>query len=662
MEPSAGQTLAAPSVDLSKTLPTLYQQYIHTTRYARWSDDHGRRELHPESIERYVQFAVRLAAKQGYEMTEDEIDFIRQAALHTDAMMSMRALMTAGPAAERDNIAIYNCTYLAVDHPRAFDEAMYLLMCGTGVGFSVERQSVKCLPEVPDRLFEVDDVLVVNDDRKSWASAYRRLLALLWAGHIPKWDVTRLRPAGARLKTFGGRASGPAPLIDLFRYTIDIFRGAVGRKLTSLECHGLLCKIGDIVVAGGVRRSALISLSNPSDERMRDAKSGDWRRTDPHFELANNSAVWTEKPDIGRFMNEWVALYDSKSGERGIVNRQALIAQCERVGRKTRDAEGNPIEFGVNPCGEIILRPQQCCNLTEIVARAEDDLNDLKRKAAAATIMGTIQSCATDFDYVRPIWRENCEEERLLGVSITGQMDHPILSQQTAMADEWLEAIKRHCREVNAEWAEKLDISVSAMVTTQKPSGTASQYVDSASGGHARYAKFYVRRTRDSKLDPVAEVVRMAGVPCEQDNYKIENWVFEWPVRAPEGALTTGDLAAIDQLERWLHTKRYYTEHNPSCTIHVQEHEWLQVGAWVFEHFDEVGGLSFLPADTGGHGYTQLPFEEITEEEYERRVAEMPKAIDWSLLGQIEHEDNTTGSRELSCVAGGCEIQDAPGS
>lgn len=661
MEPTAGLSEAAPSSTRSAILPSLYSEYIHQTRYARWSDATGRRETWSGSIERYVDFAQARTTKQGYTMTDEEVDFIRQAALHCEAMMSMRALMTAGPAAERDNIAIYNCTYVVVDDPRAFDEAMYLLMCGTGVGFSVERQAVKKLPEVPDQLFPCDDVLVVQDNRKSWAASFRRLMAMLWAGHIPQWDVSRLRPAGARLKTFGGRSSGPAPLVDLFRYTIDVFKGATGRRLSSLECHGIMCKIGDIVVSGGVRRSAMISLSNPSDERMRDAKSGDWRQTNPHYQLANNSAVWTEKPDVGRFMKEWVALYDSKSGERGIVNREALRAQVEATGRrKTHLDDGTPIEFGVNPCGEIILRPQQCCNLTEIVARAEDTLDDLKRKARAATIMGTIQSTCTDFDYVRPIWRKNCEEERLLGVSITGRMDHPVLAKRDDQSARWLSEIEGVCIETNAQWAKKLSVEPSTSITCQKPSGTVSQLVDAASGGHTRKYPYYVRRTRDSKLDPVAEIVRMAGVPCEQDVYKPENWVFEWPIKAPEGALTEGDDTAIEQLERWLHFKRNFCEHNPSCTIAVREDEWLVVGAWVYDHFDEIGGLSFIPADTAGHGYTQLPFEEITVEEYERRMGEMPKSINWDLLAQIESEDNTDGARELACVAGACDVNDAP--
>lgn len=637
------------------TLPSLYSEYIHATRYARWDEQKKRRETWSESVARYIDFIVGQAKKQGYEIPQNEVEFIASSIGNSEAMCSMRALMTAGSAAERDNIAIYNCTALAVDDPRAFDEAMYLLMCGTGVGFSVERQFIAKLPEVPDHLFETEDVIVVKDDRKSWASAYRRLLAMLWAGHVPQWDVSRLRPAGARLKTFGGRASGPAPLVDLFRYSIDVFRQAKGRRLTSLECHGLMCKVGDIVVAGGVRRSALISLSNPSDDRMRDSKSGNWHATNPHYALANNSAVWTEKPDPGRFMREWLALYESKSGERGIVNRSALRKQVERNGRRDPNHD-----WLVNPCGEIILRPQQCCNLTEIVARADDTLEDLKRKARAATIMGTLQSTCTDFDYVRPIWRKNCEEERLLGVSITGRMDHPVLARRDAEATRWKEEIKEHCIEVNADWAERLNIPASASITCQKPSGTVSQLVDAASGGHTRHAPFYVRRTRDSKLDPIAEVVRMAGVPCEQDSYKAENWVFEWPIKSPEAALTIDNDTALEQLERWLQFKEAFCEHNPSCTISVKEEEWLAVGSWVYEHFDEVGGLSFLPADTGAHGYTQLPYEAITEEEYERRVAEMPDSIDWTMLSMIEHEDNTTGSRELACVAGACDLPDAP--
>lgn len=653
MEPSSLSARPTEEQIVGQGLPTLYSEYIHQTRYARWSDENGRRETWSETVRRYIDFIVAQAQRNGYEMESEDIDFIESSILNTEAMCSMRALMTAGKAAERDNIAIYNCVTVAVDDPRAFDEVLYMLCCGCGCGFSVERQYINKLPSVPEQIFKVDDVIVVNDSRKSWAGALRRVMAMLWAGHEPTWDLSRIRPKGARLKTFGGRASGPGPLNELLHHVVDTFRGATGRRLTSLECHSIMCKIGDIVVSGGVRRSALISLSNPSDERMRDAKIGNWGKTDPHFAMANNSAVWTDKPDAGRFMREWISLYESKSGERGLINRKALQRQASRNGRRSPD-----IEYLVNPCSEIILRSCQACNLTEIVARADDSLDDLKRKAAAATIMGTIQATCTDFDYVRPIWRENCEEERLLGVSITGEMDHPVLSRQDDESESWKVELRELCYEVNADWAGRLGISTSAAITCQKPSGTVSQLVDSASGGHSRFAPFYMRRTRDSKMDPIAEVVKMAGVPCEQDAWKQENWVFEWPVRAPEGSITTGDMSALAQLERWLHTKEHWCEHTASATIMVKESEWLAVGSWVYDHFDDISGLSFLPIDD--HVYTQAPFEEITEEEYERRLALMPTSIDWNLLAQIESEDNTIGSRELACSGGSCDLSERP--
>jgi ribonucleoside-triphosphate reductase len=639
-------------------LPTLFQQYIHMTHYSRWRDEIARREYWSETVDRLVDWLEHRAALCGHKLSAKNKRLIRESIMAGDNLSSMRALMTAGEAAERDNAAIFNCTFVVIDDPRAFDETMYLLMCGTGVGFSVERQFIRKLPEVPDRLFPCDDVIVVDDDRKSWASAYRRLLAMLWAGHIPKWDVSRLRPAGARLKTFGGRSSGPTPLIELFRYTIDLFKGAQGRRLESIECHGIMCKIGDIVVSGGVRRSALISLSNPSDERMRDAKSGNWR-DDPsreHFQLANNSAVWTEKPDVGRFMREWIALYESRSGERGIINRQALVAQCNAVGRATTYEDGMPIPFGVNPCGEIILRPQQMCNLTEIVARAGDTLKDLERKAVVATIIGTIQSTVTDFDYLRPIWKKNCDEERLLGVGITGELDNEVFADwDSPEATAWKEHLREVCRKTNAEWAKKLGIPVSAMITCQKPSGTGSKVVNSAPGGHARPHLFSIFRTRVHKLDPISDVMIASGVPHEEDAKKPENWVLEWPSKAPEGALVATDMSVIDQLERWLHTKRHYTEHNPSCTITIREPEWVSAGAWVYDHFDEIGGLAFFP-EISMTGYTQVPIEEIDEEEYERRVEAMPDSINWEMLSLIEHEDRTTSARELACVAGSCDL------
>lgn len=627
-----------------------YEEYIHMSRYSRWREDLGRRETWPESVERYVTFVTDLAARSpgAYRLTEPERGLIRTSILEQRAMCSMRALMTAGEAAWRDNVSIYNCTALTIDHPRAFDEMVYLLMCGTGVGFSVERQHIRKLPEVPDRLFPSDDVLVVGDSRRHWASAFRRLLGALWAGHVPRWDTSRVRPAGTSLRTFGGVASGPGPLEDLFRHTIEVFRQATGRRLTSIECHSIACKIGEVVQSGGRRRSAMLSHSNPSDERMRDAKSGSWFKTDPHFSQANNSAVWDERPDAGRFMREWLALHDSKSGERGIVNRSAMR---RRVANGRRDPDH---EFLVNPCAEIVLRPMQCCNLTEIVARPDDTLDDLRDKARAATIMGTLQATCTDFEYLRSVWQENCEEERLLGVSITGELDHSVFrSYRQVEASLWKQALREEVLATNEEWADRLGINVAAAATTQKPSGTVSQLVDSSSGGHPRYSPYYLRRTRDSKLDPVAKTLMKSGIPHEDDSYDSNMVVFEWPKKAPDGALTTDDMPAIEQLERWLSTSRDWCEHNASCTIQVGDDEWLAVGAWVFEHFDEVSGLSFLPRT--GHVYRQAPYEAITADVYEELAAAMP-SIDWQALLRIETTDRTTGSQEAACTNGTCEL------
>lgn len=627
---------------------SLYSQYIHQTRYARWNDEHKRRETWPESVDRYIDYITEQAKKHEVELGRTA-KFLRDKILNLEAMPSMRAFMTSGTALDRDNVAGYNCAYVTVDDVRAFDETMYILMCGTGIGFSVERQYVNRLPEVPEQLFDVEDVIVVADSRKGWAGGYKRLLAALYSGHVPAWDLSKLRPAGARLKTFGGRSSGPAPLDALFRYTVDVFKHATGRKLTSLECHGLMCKIGDVVVSGGVRRSALISLSNPSDERMRDAKSGNWYEDEnkKHYQLANNSAAWTEKPDPGRFMDEWTALYKSNSGERGIINRTALQKKAAESGR--RNAE---YDFGVNPCSEIILRPNQFCNLTEIVARADDTLDDLKDKAEAATIMGCIQSTLTDFKYLRAVWKNNCEEERLLGVSITGQQDHPVLAKTDEECAEWEETLKKHVIATAQKWSKKLGINMPAATTCQKPSGTVSQLVDAASGGHKRHAKFYIRRTRDSKADAIAQVVMVSGVPYEEDVMKPENYVFEWPIAAPVGSST--EWTAVEQLEKWLHTAKHWCEHKPSVTVTVKEDEWLAVGAFVYDHFDEMSGVSFLP--DSGHIYQQPPYEEITEEEYNARIKEMPTEIDWTLLEALEVDDETKGSHELACVSGSCEI------
>jgi ribonucleoside-triphosphate reductase len=632
-------------------LPTLYQEYIHKTHYARWIPELGRREHWEESVERYVDFMVEsaLASPGHYKVTDPEREYLYSSYVNLRAVGSMRGLQTAGEAARRDNAAIYNCCAVAIDDQRAFDEALYLLMCGCGVGFSVERQFIRHLPEVPDHLFESLDTLVVEDSRRHWASSYRRLLAALWAGHIPKWDTSLVRKAGEPLKTFGGRASGPGPLEDLFRYTIEVYRGARGRRLTSLECHGLMCKIGEIVVAGGTRRSALISLSNPSDDRMRDAKSGDWRSMNPHYRMANNSAVWEDKPDAGRFMREWLALYESKSGERGIINRKALQAQAAREGRR----DPTQVLF-VNPCVEIGLRNGQMCNLSEVIARHDDDLESLMDKVRCATIFGTIQASITNFAYIRPKWRENCEEERLLGVSITGQMDHPVLQRTNKEAARWWHELADVYRATNTEWAEKLCINEAAAGRCQKPSGTVSQLANCGSGGHARKFRFGVRRTRESMLDPAAQVVKASGVPCEQDAYDQYSWVFEWPMESPPEAIVVEDQTAISQLERWRHVRNHWCDHNPSASIEIREDEWMEAGAWVYNHFDEVGGLAFFPAEEGGHSYTQLPFEATSEEEFKERVAKMPKEIHWE--NSTEKDDQTKGSREVACAGNACEV------
>lgn len=567
-------------------------------------------------------------------------------------MPSMRALMSAGPALSRDNIAGFNCSYLPVDNVRSFDECMYILLCGCGVGFSVERQYVSKLPEVPEELYPTESCVVVQDSKIGWATAYREVLGLLYSGKIPKWDVSKVRPAGSRLKTFGGRASGPAPLEDLFRFTIKVFDKAKGRKLSSLEVHDIICKIADIVVVGGVRRSALISLSNLTDERMQRAKVGNFWETDAQRALANNSVAYTEKPDMGIFMREWQTLYESKAGERGIFNRTSARKQSEATGRR----EFAGIDFGTNPCGEIILRPNGLCNLSEVIVRAEDSLESLKDKVKLATVLGTFQSTLTDYRYVRKVWRSNAEEERLLGVSLTGIMDHAGLSGKEwtgGALSHYLEELKNVAIETNKEWAERLGINPSAAITTIKPSGTVSQLVDSSSGIHPRHSHYYIRTVRADKKDPLAVFMRSMGFPVEDDITKPEwNDVFSFPVKAPESSVTRFGVSAIQQLNHYLTFKRHWCEHNPSITVYVKEHEWMKVGAWVYEHFDEIGGIAFLPYDGGN--YLQAPYQECTDNEYQSFLAKMPIGTDWSMF--VEKEDNTTGTQELNCMAGVCEI------
>ena len=634
---------------MSNQLPTDYQAFIHTSRYARWLEDEGRRESWSDTVDRYMDNLVvpLLDDESGWEPYEQ----IRDAILSLEVMPSMRALMTAGPALDRDNTAGYNCSYLPVDDPKSFDEAMFILLCGTGVGFSVERQFVSKLPEVPE-LFESDTLVVVKDSKEGWAKALRQVIALLYSGEIPKWDVTRVRPAGAKLKTFGGRASGPAPLVDLFNFVIRTFKEAQGRKLSSIECHDVMCKIGEVVVVGGVRRSAMISLSNLSDDRMRHAKSGSWWENDPQRALANNSVSYTEKPDAVSFMREWMSLVESGSGERGIFNRQASKKQAAKNGRRDPN-----FEFGTNPCSEIILRPYQFCNLTEVVVRASDTVESLERKVRLATILGTIQSTYTKFPYLRKVWQRNTAEERLLGVSLTGIMDNSIMTTSNKELEKTLEHLRGVAVATNAEWADRLGIPVSASITCVKPSGTVSQLVDSASGIHARHSPYYIRTVRGDNKDPLTQFMIDQGIPNEPDVMKPDSTtVFSFPMKAPKGAVTTSDLTAIEQLEMWLAYQRNWCEHKPSVTINVKKDEWFEVGAFVYKHFDEMSGVSFLPYNE--HTYQQAPYQEVGKSDYEMLLSCMPKAIDWAKLSEYEAEDNTAGSQTLACSGDSCEIVD----
>jgi len=627
-------------------LPTDYQAFIHTSRYARWLEDENRRETWPETVRRYMENIVKpiVITKSEYKIIEDSI-------LNLSVMPSMRALMTAGAALNRDNTAGYNCSYLPVDDPKAFDEAMYILLCGTGVGFSVERQYIQNLPEVPE-LSESETTVVVKDSKEGWAKGLRQVLALLWAGEIPKWDVSQIRPAGARLKTFGGRASGPAPLIDLFNFSVNTFRSASGRRLSSIECHDLMCYIGQIVVVGGVRRSAMISLSNLSDGRMRHAKSGNWWETAGHRALANNSVCYTEKPDSETFMREWLALVESKSGERGVFNRQACKVLADRSGRRDSNHE-----FGTNPCSEISLRPYQFCNLTEVVVRATDTLKDIKDKVTSATILGTIQSKYTKFPYLRKIWQRNTEEERLLGVSLTGIMDNPIMTSANKNLARDLESLKQHAVYVNSVWSKRLGIEQSTAVTCCKPSGTVSQLVDSASGIHARHALHYIRTVRGDNKDPLTQFMQDQGIPSEPCVMKPDTTtVFSFPVAAPPKSVTRNDMTAIEQLDMWLVYQRHWTEHKPSVTITVRDNEWMEVGAFVYKNFDEMSGVSFLPHSD--HTYQQAPYQDCTKHEYKILKSIMPSKIDWSKLSDFEAEDTTKSSQTFACTGEVCEMVD----
>ena len=635
---------------MNNYLPTDYQAFIHTSRYARWIEDEGRRESWPETVERYVDNVVNKALTETT-YKGDIATKLQEAILSLEVMPSMRAMMTAGDALHRDNTCAYNCSYLPVDDPKSFDEAMFILLCGTGVGFSVERQFVSKLPEVPE-LFDSETIVVVKDSKEGWAKALRQVIALLYSGEIPKWDVSKVRPAGARLKTFGGRASGPAPLVDLFNFVVAKFKEAQNRKLSSIECHDIMCKIGEVVVVGGVRRSAMISLSNLSDDRMRHAKSGQWWETEPQRALANNSTSYTEKPDAVSFMREWMSLVESGSGERGIFNRQASKKQAAKNGRRDPDQD-----FGTNPCSEIILRPYQFCNLTEVVVRATDTIEDLKRKVELATILGTIQSTYTHFPYLRKKWKDNTEEERLLGVSLTGIMDNPLLTLKNKGLDKTLEHLRNVAVNTNAVWADRLGIPVSAAITCVKPSGTVSQLVDSASGIHARHSAYYIRTVRGDNKDPLTQFMKDMGVPAEPCVMKPETTsVFSFPVKAPKNAVVTAHLSAIDQLQMWLAYQRNWCEHKPSVTINVKKDEWFEVGAFVYQHFDEMSGVSFLPYNE--HTYQQAPYQECGKSDYEQLLSLMPKKIDWSKLSEYEKEDTTKSSQTYACTGEVCEVVD----
>lgn len=632
-----------------------YENFIAISRYARWLPEQNRRENWGETVDRYFDFMLdHLNKEHKYVPDADLVQELREAVFNRNVMPSMRSVMTSGPALERDNVAGYNCSFLPVDHIRSFDEAMYILMCGTGVGFSVESVYVDKLPVIAETFYPTNTVIVVEDSKAGWAKALKELITLLWQGQVPTWDVSKVRPAGARLKTFGGRASGPAPLLSLFDFTVKTIKGAAGRKLRPIEAHDIMCKIGEVVVVGGVRRSAMISLSDINDHAMAQAKSGAWWEDSSQRALANNSVAYMGKPTMADFIAEWKNLYDSKSGERGIYNIAAAQKQAAKNGR--RDPQ---IRYGTNPCSEIILRPYQFCNLSEVIVRDGDSTETLKRKTELATILGTWQSTLTNFKYLRKIWRENTEEERLLGVSLTGQFGHTLLSGREGMDNlaEALDLLKNVAIETNGIETEKIGINASAAITCVKPSGTVSQLTGVSSGMHPWHNDYYIRTVRGDKKDPLTQFLIDSGIPAEDDFMKPnDTTVFSFPIKAPEGAVLRKDLSAIEHLETWLVYQRHWCEHKPSITVTVKEDEWMEVGAWVYKHFDEVSGISFLPYSD--HTYKQAPYQDATEEEYLEILAKMPSEIRWDDIAFYETEDGTTGSQEFSCMAGNCEIVD----
>jgi len=640
---------------MSNTISNPYENFIALSRYARWLENENRRETWGETVDRYFNFMViQLREKHGYVPDDKTLAELRDAVFNRNVMPSMRSVMTAGAALERENVSGYNCAFLPVDNARSFDEAMYILMCGTGVGFSVEYKYINKLPPLPETLEKSDTVVIVGDSKEGWAKAYRELLGLLWAGQIPQIDISKVRPSGARLKTMGGRSSGPQPLVNLFDFTIQVFKGALGRSLKPIEAHDIMCKIGEVVVVGGVRRSAMISLSNINDIEMAQAKAGNWWEKNTQRALSNNSVAYSRKPEMQQFIAEWKSLYDSKSGERGIYNVAAAQAQAAKYGRRSPD-----IHYGTNPCSEIILRPYQFCNLSEVVLRESDTVEDVKNKVRLASILGTWQSTLTDFKYIRKIWKDNTEEERLLGVSLTGQFGHKFFSGQEGLEKlaNVLDQLREFAVSTNIEEAEKIGIPASAAVTCVKPSGTVSQLVGVSSGMHAWHSDYYIRTVRGDKKDPITQFLKDSNIPAEDDAMKPnDTTVFSFPVKAPKHAITRDKVTAIQQLEIWLTYQRHWCEHKPSITVSVKEDEWMEVGAWVYKHFDEVSGISFLPYSE--HTYVQAPYQEVTKDQYEEMLSKMPKVIDWTALSLYELEDSTTGTQALACVSGECEIVD----
>ena len=643
------------------SLPSSYQDFIHLSRYSRWLENENRRETWEETVDRYFTFFEKhLKDNHNYVEDKEVVEELRAAVLNLEVMPSMRALMTAGTALERENVAGYNCSFVAMNNLKSFDEILYVLMCGTGVGFSVERDFVNKLPTLAEEFSESHTTIVVQDSKLGWAKAYRELVSLLVNGQVPKWDLSKVRPAGARLKTFGGRASGPEPLEDLFRFTVDSFSKAAGRKLNSIEVHDIVCKIAEIVVVGGVRRSALISLSSLTDERMRDAKTGQWWDANPQRALANNSVAYKERPEIGTFMDEWVSLYKSKSGERGMFNRKAAVDQVASVQELRGDdhvGRNANYEFGTNPCSEIILRDKEFCNLSEVVIRVDDDKESLMRKVRLASILGTWQSTLTNFKYLSSVWKKNCEEERLLGVSLTGIMDCPLTNGETLGLAELLTDLRVEAVDVNKQFAEKIGINQSASVTCVKPSGTVSQLVDAASGIHARHSPYYIRTVRADIKDPLCKFMIDKGFPAEPCVMKPDHtMVFSFPIKSPENATCRSDMTALEQLEMWRAYQNYWCEHKPSVTITVKEDEWMEVGSWVWKYFDQVSGISFLPHSD--HSYRQAPYQDCDKETYINLLSEMPVGVDWSELASYEETDNTSGTQTFACSGDSCEVVD----